>query len=815
MRHNAPIMPLTPQELAWYMIAVQAFDPDNEIVKIDISAESNVVIYSNKIISDENNTRPITPEEIVHATIATILCGKDYKYLPENLIHERRIRHGSKGSASDEIDFILNDLDGNPFAIFEVKSSVEADSEKEDAIKWQLFGTAVLLPSTPKFLVFATVHPVDPKTMDVIVIDYAQNKNYDEWVSEGRPSFDKFPRDYQLPDYEPYTNGGTRDLDTNVSQSDLKTIAQSIHNQFFSEHPDNQLYVNIVKIMLAKIHDELTTRKGAEYNVQIKLKNGKEQSAREVFDNVNDLYKSAYRIRIDKNGEDDIKPDEFSPDRVKSIVRMIAGISLTRRDNKHGDFIGTFFEEILRDGFRQDRGMYFTHSNLVDFMVRGVDLEGLVLEKWEKADHPDHYMPYIIDPACGSGAFLLRSMEMATSIVNNNKSRLTDTVEGHRFYGSNFNEGTPNGWAAKFIYGFDPKFIMAVTCKVNMVLHGDGSAHIFKDDAFKSLSLYKDSCLTPSSEAMRSIPKSNYRPDVSEKFDLVISNPPFGITLQNDILLKADENFTLGMNTSSESLFIERSFQLLKPNGRLAIVIPESLLNSPDNFSTRLLILRLFKLKSVVSLPRNIFIDTPTLTSIIFAQRKTGSEIIEWDKEFNNLSASIDATILMLKAFMSRALRKNSSITSVQVFEKAKEILPKILGEVSWFVKGGKSSELIKLYDAEYQKLDVSEIVNRYREIMKLSGFRDVVEIHLLNMMNASFFTDYYAYTAEEVGYKLSKRKEKEKPNDLAIYRDSVEGSRVTNLNLSRGKVEVVSSLNEQDSILDSMKANITWEALE
>ena len=81
------------------------------------------------------------------------------------------------------------------------------------------------------------------------------------------------------------------------------------------------------------------------------------------------------------------------------------------------------------------------------------------------------------------------------------------------------------------MYGFDPKFIMAITAKVNMVLHGDGSARIFKNDAFLPLDRYADSRLRPLPVSLRSVSKTRYPHDLCEQFDVVISNPPFGISL--------------------------------------------------------------------------------------------------------------------------------------------------------------------------------------------------------------------------------------------------------------------------------------------
>lgn len=94
------------------------------------------------------------------------------------------------------------------------------------------------------------------------------------------------------------------------------------------------------------------------------------------------------------------------------------------------------------------------------------------------------------------------------------------------------------------------------------------------------------------------------------------------MTLSSETVRQLGKTFALSESTSSESLFIERCFQLLKPNGRLGLVLPESVFNTVDNMQVRLFLYRMFKIKAIVSLPRNVFIDTPTLTSLLFAQKK-------------------------------------------------------------------------------------------------------------------------------------------------------------------------------------------------
>jgi type I restriction enzyme M protein len=520
-------MPLTSADREWYYNQIEQVDPHNRVVKVDRSA--GIVSYSSALRSDESGQRDATPEELVHALAICVLV-KDYDYRLEKLYHEKYFAHGSKGSLSDEVDLIIYDEDDPPYAMWEFKSADDFEASEDRAIRHQLFGTAPLA-GDPRLLVYATVHPSGTEpNLQLRVIDHSSYPSYESWLEHEKPSAKAFPKNYQDPDYEPFKNGGSSDLRLDCTQADFRAAAATFHNEFFGEHPDNVLYVSLVKCLLAKILDERNTRRGEPYRFQIFYRNGKPETAAEVFDRVNTLYSTAYQRYIDASSEtlDEIDTREFSPERVKTVVRVLQGMSITRGAALHGDVIGAFFEQILRNGFKQDKGMYFTHDNLVNFMLHAVDLRGLTTTVWESATHPENRLPYVIDPACGSGTFLLRAMRVISETVETQQEELVTDLESESFFRTKMSDPMPNTWAESFLYGFDPKFVMAITAKVNMVLHGDGSAHIFKYDAFSQLSSYSDARLRPvGDDSLRSIPRARYNPDVCEPFDLVsLSKPP-------------------------------------------------------------------------------------------------------------------------------------------------------------------------------------------------------------------------------------------------------------------------------------------------
>ena len=88
--------------------------------------------------------------------------------------------------------------------------------------------------------------------------------------------------------------------------------------------------------------------------------------------------------------------------------------------------------------------MYFTHDNLVKFVVEVLDLKGLIDEVWWKANHPDDRLPYVIDPACGSGTFLLHAMSAITATVKDRSDEFSVDFDSEQFVNARLNDEQPN-----------------------------------------------------------------------------------------------------------------------------------------------------------------------------------------------------------------------------------------------------------------------------------------------------------------------------------------------------------------------------------
>ena len=793
-------------EHQWYFTAIESLASS----AVSVDQDSGTVTYDSRIRSDESHVKTIGPEELVHATTIGLFCSSTYNYPVESIGHEIHFAHGSRGSNADEVDIIVYDSDDLPFALVELKSHHDFEKEKYPAIRYQLFGTAPLA-GAPRLLVYATVEPIGPDpSLNAICIDYTKYKTFEAWRDAGEPHSNRFPKEYRDLHYKPLINNEDNPLDLNTTLADFRSIALAFHSEFFGEHADNTIFVNLVKCLLAKIYDERTRKIGEEYHFQVFYKSGRPETAREVFERVNKLYEQAYRRYVDpRNSEaDEISTKEFSEERVKTVVQALQQLSITMGAVRNGDVIGTFFEEILRAGFKQDRGMYFTHDNLARFMVEAVGLNKLTKNTWSSSDHPENRLPYIIDPACGSGTFLLHCMQNVTETVRNSKKTLVSDHDSEEFFKARLHDERPNYWAEQFIYGFDPKFVMAITAKVNMVLHGDGSTHILKEDAFSPFSKYSDIRLRACNDDQRSVPRSRYRPDMCETFDLVVSNPPFGVTLAAEIRAKIGNTFSLPEATPSEGLFIERCFQLLKPGGRLAIIVPESLLNGKELVNVRMFLYRMFRIKTIVSMPRNLFIDTPTQTSILIAQKKLTQDIEEWDKKWQTATLKVDQCVNNARKALNKKYCKNH--TADEVAEAFAKAMRPILPQHFWVMKGGSNPVLLRA-SMDWNGKTATEVATHYPRILATANFRRLCDQSTLKSIATHDSYEFPVYEVDEVGYKLSKRDERARPNHLLKMRSRATNQYITNLHLAEDEYDLVIDTDNPQTVLDEIIAGVSW----
>lgn len=716
-------------------------------------------------------------EEIVRAFILAKLVN-ELGYKPVNIELEKEYDIGRPKVNKPRIDIIVRDDKGNAFLYIELKSPQDYEKDKDEVIEKQLFNLASQEKGQGKkvkYLVLYTFEISENTIKDkCILIDYEKFTSFDAW-KEVRDFADELPERYGKAQKEPYIKGGKKDLETSFTHEQLDGLRKNLHNVLWGGGgtDDNDIFSSLINIILAKIQDEGEKKKNEKYDLQIfSYKDGESfESNEELFERINSLYRRALKQRLNILDEGKLKKsfvideNKFSLAKLKYTVSELERFSFVDGKNSFDgkDILGDFFEGIIREGFKQTKGQFFTHINVVKFLLWGLQLDKLAVKRVNK----DLEIPYFIDPSAGSGTFLIEYMKF---ITENLKRRFRDELDETRDVEDKFNhwfmpDHRENKWAEHFIYGIELNFNLGTATKVNMILHGDGSTNIFVKDGLLPFKFY-DKETAPNFLKQYEQDKAYFDKEVNGQFDVIITNPPFSVTLDNETKGHLKKEFVFGDKKNSENLFIERWYQLLKPNGRFGVVLPESVFDTTENKYIRLFIYKYFKVKAVVSLPQLTFEPfTSTKTSLLFAQKKTKKEIEEWNKlwskygnEWNNLKTRCENLILVYLDGEDR--NKMPSIKALTGKEE-KDILTRMLK--NYFEEDDNKLSAKMLFEKYTEEL--KELCKYDNDTKDTFGFVNTWWVfgEVAKELNYKIFMA----EVENIGYKRTKRGEKLMPNEL------------------------------------------------
>ncbi|MBT7296479.1 N-6 DNA methylase, partial [Candidatus Woesearchaeota archaeon] len=724
-------------------------------------------------------------EEIVRAFILAKLVN-ELGYKIENIEIEKQYDIGRPKVNKPRIDVIVNDDDGNAFLYIELKSPQDYEKDKDEVIEKQLFNLASQEKGKGKNVKYLVLYTIEDFEIDLkdkcIIIDYEQFTSFEKW-EEVRNFTDELPARYGKAQKQPFVKSGKKDLDTNFSHSQLDAIRKNLHNVLWGGGgtDDNDVFSSLVNLILAKIQDESEKKRDEKYDFQIfAYKNGESFDTNdELFDRINKLYRRALKQRLnivdEKKLEKSYVIDEnkFSLNKLKYTVTQLERYSFVDGKNSFDgkDILGDFFEGIIREGFKQSKGQFFTHINIVRFLLWGLQLDKLAIDRINK----DLEIPYLIDPSAGSGTFLIEYMKFITENIKRRfKHKLDETrdVEDkyHQWFMPDHRE---NKWASNFIYGTEINFNLGTATKVNMILHGDGSTNIFVKDGLLPFKFYEKET-APNFLNQAQTDELYFEKEVNNQYDVIITNPPFNVDLDNETKKSVKKEFIFGDKKNSENLFIERWYQLLKPKGRFGVVLPESVFDVTDNKYIRLFMYKYFNVKAVISLPTLAFDPyTKTKTSLLFAQKKTKKQINEWNlhwttytNEWSKLKTKITN---LLKVYIEKGDRsKYPSIKKLTLTEE-KTYLQRMLKD--YFEKVDNKltpKEIVVKYEDEL--ISLCKYDNDTKDVF---GFVNTWWVfgEVAKELNYSIFMA----EVENIGYKRTTRSEKITENDLYRMNDKNE----------------------------------------
>ncbi len=343
------------------------------------------------------------------------------------------------------------------------------------------------------------------------------------------------------------------------------------------------------------------------------------------------------------------------------------------------DYLGQLYETFFRYTGGNTIGQYFTPRHITRLMA---DL--CEVTKDDK----------VIDPACGTGGFLIAVIQRACEIE---KAKYEDVVEMVR----------------KNLIGYESEPLTAALCVANMILRGDGKSGINGEDVFHATAYPSGTC------------------------DVALMNPPFPHK-STDI---------------SPQEFIDKALDALQKRGKLAVIIPTSLIVKREFNEWRDSILNQHTLLAVVELPDEVFQPfASTTTSVLLIEKgvphsgKYGTSFVHLKYDGLNLKKGVRINRRDGKNQIPDAVKSVLDKLNVPGFSGSS----KINGGMEW-APGAYIPSGIPEY--EELKASIDELLRRY----------------------ASFFTRYAS--------EIATQRELIKNGDLVArsYRDIITAARMKN----------------------------------
>ncbi|MBM3129081.1 MAG: restriction endonuclease subunit M [Chloroflexi bacterium] len=487
-----------------------------------------------------------------------------------------------------------------------------------------------------------------------------------------RALHDRMPKTLEEIDNIPHADASDKEIEALIAK--LKVFKEDEFAQLL--HECHNVIRNREKLDPAAAFDEIAKILFVKVFVERQLRDFKRREnlftvevlERQLGDDpLNDLFEKTKReFKVDQifDPEEEIR---LKPATGKEIVRRLEKYNLSATSE---DIKGIAFERFLGRTFRGDIGQFFTPRTIVEFMIRMLEpKEGDV----------------ICDPASGSGGFLIRFFEIVRQQILADADRqyqeYKTSLDGKKLSDAKKAQSLRDQYdeiqatieqkqegsrlwnlANRCIFGTDANDRMARTSKMNMIMHGDGHGGVHHHDGF-----------------------INVNGIFEGRFDIVLTNPPFGANVEpGDVILESEIEversvyrqykeeygdlyvdaqarvralkekpiaslFELPKGEKSkvktEILFIERCLALLKPGGRMGIVLPEGVFNNPSLTYVREFCEDRAFIRAVVSLPQETFYSSgaSVKASLLFLQKFSAKEQAEFDKKREQARKEIDA----------------------------------------------------------------------------------------------------------------------------------------------------------------------------
>ncbi len=365
------------------------------------------------------------------------------------------------------------------------------------------------------------------------------------------------------------------------------------------------VFEEVFKLIFVKLYDEIYAY---EHNSELRFRNANTTS--QVMKAISGLFEDA------KKRWPGVFPSDSRVALESEHLQICVGtLESWKLFNSNLDIIDDAFEYLVSKSAKGEKGQFFTPRWVTEMCVRMLD------PKENEA---------VIDPACGSAGFLIHTtFHVWRSIIDDlglEESNLFTAEEKPKRCRSFVN-------GKVFGIDFDEKVVRVSRC-INLIA-GDGESNILHLNSLdwkgwkdKSRDVQWSDLYGTGWTGLQRLRASKHEEDYRYfRFDVCMANPPFaGEITQARILAKYDiahkANRRIQSKMFRDILFVERNIDLLRPGGRIAIVLPEGRFNNSSDAYVRDYIMQRCRVLAVVSLHQNTFKPhTGIKTCVLFAQK--------------------------------------------------------------------------------------------------------------------------------------------------------------------------------------------------
>lgn len=486
-------------------------------------------------------------------------------------------------------------------------------------------------------------------------------------------------------------NRPTRKSLKNASSDNLLFVFKSCHDHIFSNDglQKQPAFFELLKLIFCKIEDERNIPKPLEFYTTSEERSNPDGQLT-VKNRISKIFE---RVKIrqgkifDKN--DEIKLSSRS---LAYIVSELQSYSLLKTNI---DIKGKAYEEIVGANLRGDRGEFFTPRNIMNMVVEMIN---------PKIDEK------VLDSSCGTGGFITMAMTHCINKIRKDMEKELgepyENWEGETLlsYQDRISELAKNNY-----FGFDINPDLVKATKMNMVMNNDGSGNILQANSLLLPHEWSDEFKTRLADALH-IDKSKINRHTNIGFfDVIVTNPPFGskIPVQDHAILEQydlahiwnldKESGTWKMTDKLQSsvppeiLFIERCTQFLKEKGRMAIVLPDSILGAPGLGYIREWLIQNHRIVASIDLHADTFQPrNGTQTSVLFLEKKTKKQIDIEEKTGQMADYNI---------FMSIVEKVGHDKRGNPIFKRDKDGNEILVPELSSSENKSTSKKLVKIED--------------------------------------------------------------------------------------------------------------------